>query len=77
MALFLQTPFWGIFLSITTFVFGQFLFKKSKGFFLFQPLFVAMVLGVVILLIVSKIAHITPAQSYANYKLGAIFYFGS
>ncbi|MCM0598985.1 LrgB family protein [Periweissella fabalis] len=77
MALFLQTPFWGIFLSIVTFVFGQFLFKKSKGFFLFQPLFVVMVLGVIILLIVSRLAHITPAQSYANYKLGGdiIFWF--
>lgn len=77
MALFLQTPFWGIFLSIATFMFGQMLFKKSNGFFLFQPLFVAMVLGVIILLIVGKFAHLTPVESYANYKVGGdiIFWF--
>lgn len=77
MALLLQTPFWGIFLSITTFMIGQILFKKSNGFFLFQPLFVAMVLGVIVLIIISKIANITIAESYADYKLGGdiIFWF--
>lgn len=77
MALFLQTPFWGIFLSISTFMLGQVLFKKSKGFFLFQPLFVAMVLGVIILLIVGHFTHQTTAQAYANYKIGGdiIFWF--
>lgn len=77
METFLLSPFWGIFLSITTFMLGQYLFKKSNGFFLLQPLFVAMVLSVIILLLVGSFTHQTIAQSYANYKVGGdiIFWF--
>ncbi|EIQ81145.1 UNVERIFIED_CONTAM: antiholin-like protein LrgB [Streptococcus canis] len=40
------SPIFGVLLSVGTFFIGQILFKKSKGFFLFAPLFVAMVLGI-------------------------------
>lgn len=40
------TPIFGFLLSVGTFFIGQILFKKSKGFFLFAPLFVAMILGI-------------------------------
>lgn len=39
----------GIIISLVVFEIGVFLFKKSKNFFLFTPLFVAMVLGVIVL----------------------------
>ena len=41
----------GVLLSVGAFYLGQVLFKKSKGFFLFAPLFVAMVVGIVFLLV--------------------------
>ncbi|XCY62085.1 hypothetical protein ABG811_10825 [Streptococcus iniae] len=41
-----ETTIFGVLLSVGTFYIGQMLFKKSKGFFLFAPLFVAMVLGI-------------------------------
>lgn len=44
-----MTPYIGIIISLVVFGIGTFLFKKSKGFFLFTPLFVAMILGVLIL----------------------------
>jgi Putative effector of murein hydrolase len=46
---YLSNPLFGVFLSLAVFMIGQWLFKKSNGFFLFQPLFVAMVLGIAIL----------------------------
>ncbi|WEG74308.1 antiholin-like protein LrgB [Vagococcus intermedius] len=57
-----MTPHLGIMISLVSFGIGSFLFKKSKGFFLFTPLFVAMVLGIVCL----KVAHI----SYDEYNQG-------
>lgn len=44
--LFQQTPIFGVLLSVGTFFIGQILFKKTNGFFLFAPLFVAMILGI-------------------------------
>lgn len=44
--LFKTSPIFGVLLSVGTFFLGQILFKKSKGFFLFAPLFVAMILGI-------------------------------
>ena len=44
-----MTPYVGIIISLVVFGIGTFLFKKSKGFFLFTPLFVAMILGVIVL----------------------------
>lgn len=52
----------GIIISLVVFEIGVFLFKKSKNFFLFTPLFVAMVLGVIVL----KVTGI----SYAQYNEG-------
>lgn len=52
----------GIIISLVVFEIGVFLFKKSKKFFLFTPLFVAMVLGVIVL----KVTGI----SYEQYNEG-------
>ncbi|EHJ57583.1 hypothetical protein HMPREF9318_01956 [Streptococcus urinalis FB127-CNA-2] len=41
-----ESPIFGVLLSVGTFFIGQLLFKMTKGFFLFAPLFVAMVLGI-------------------------------
>lgn len=57
-----MTPHLGIMISLVSFGIGSFLFKKSKGFFLFTPLFVAMVLGIVCL----KVGHV----SYDEYDQG-------
>ena len=52
----------GIIISLVVFEIGVFLIKKSKNFFLFTPLFVAMVLGVIVL----KVTGI----SYEQYNEG-------
>lgn len=57
-----MSPYFGIVVSLAAFGIGTFLFKKSKGFFLFTPLFVAMVLGIAFL----KIGGF----SYADYNNG-------
>ena len=57
-----MSPYFGIVVSLVAFGIGTFLFKKSKGFFLFTPLFVAMVLGIMFL----KIGGF----SYADYNEG-------
>lgn len=44
-----MTPYVGIMITLVAFGIGAILFKWSKGFFLFTPLFVGMVLGIVIL----------------------------
>lgn len=44
-----MTPYVGIVISFVVFGIGTFLFKKSNNFFLFTPLFVSMILGVIIL----------------------------
>lgn len=75
---FLTNSLFGVFLSLIVFLFGQWLFKKSKGFFLFQPLFVAMVLGIILLVVLAKIFGVTTAQMYTQaYKPGGdvIFWF--
>lgn len=60
--MFRQTPIFGVLLSVGTFFIGQILFKKSKGFFLFAPLFVAMILGIAALFITGV--------SFAEYNKG-------
>lgn len=57
-----MTPYFGIIVSMVAFGIGTFLFKKSNGFFLFTPLFVAMVLGIIFL----KVGHF----SYTEYSSG-------
>nr|MDH3153599.1 LrgB family protein [Bacillus licheniformis] len=57
-----MTPYFGIVVSLAAFGTGTFLFKKSNGFFLFTPLFVAMILGIAFL----KIGGF----SYEDYKSG-------
>ncbi len=39
----INTPYFGILLSIIPFIVATILFKKTNGFFLFTPLFVSMV----------------------------------
>ncbi len=60
-------PIFGIFLSIAVFLLGQWLFKISHGFFLFQPpLFVGMVLGIVILVLMAKWFNVDTTWFYTN-----------
>lgn len=58
----INTPYFGILLSLIPFIIATLLFKKTKGFFLFTPLFVSMVVGIAFL----KLTGI----DYANYKIG-------
>ncbi|MCF6420033.1 MAG: antiholin-like protein LrgB [Furfurilactobacillus sp.] len=72
------TPFFGIVLSIAVYLLGQWLFKISKGFFLFQPLFVGMVMGILALAILAKWLGMDTAAFYTQaYKPGGdiIFWF--
>ncbi|ANZ58470.1 antiholin LrgB [Fructilactobacillus lindneri] len=75
---FLGTPMFGIALSLVVYLIGDFLFKKTHGFFLFQPLFVSMVLGIFILWLIAKSTNINITWIYTNlYKPGGdiIFWF--
>lgn len=75
---YIVNPLFGVFLSLILFLFGQWLFKKSNGFFLFQPLFVSMVLGIAVLVILGKFFNVTTATVYTKaYKPGGdiIFWF--
>lgn len=70
--------FFGIFLSLVVFLIGQYLFKISNGFFLFQPLFVGMVLGILVLWLMSKWFGVSLPNFYAQaYKPGGdlLFWF--
>ena len=60
-----MSPYVGIIISFVVFGIGSWAFKKSKGFFLFTPLFVAMILGVFVL----KVTDI----SYEHYNEGGKF----
>ncbi|GAJ27019.1 LrgA-associated membrane protein LrgB [Liquorilactobacillus sucicola DSM 21376 = JCM 15457] len=74
----LTTPFFGIFLSLIVYLAGQWLFKKSHGLFFFQPLFVAMVLGITILVVLAKFLGQDVANLYNTaYRPGGdiIFWF--
>lgn len=78
MMAYLSNPLFGVFLSLFVFLIGQWLFKKSHGFFLFQPLFVAMVLGIAILVVLGKVFDVSTTQVYTQaYKPGGdiIFWF--
>ncbi|GHP13547.1 antiholin [Lentilactobacillus fungorum] len=75
---YLGTPIFGICLSIALFLLGQWLFKITKGFFLFQPLFVGMVLGIFVLWLLAKTFGVNVTWFYTNaYKPGGdlIFWF--
>ncbi|USS93611.1 antiholin-like protein LrgB [Fructilactobacillus ixorae] len=75
---FLGTPMFGIALSLVVYLIGTVLFKKTKGFFLFQPLFVSMVLGVFLLWLLAKVTNLDVVWVYKNlYKPGGdiIFWF--
>lgn len=68
----------GIFLSLMVYLIGQWLFKISHGFFLFQPLFVGMVLGIFILFLFAKAFGTTTATFYKSAYLpggNIIFWF--
>lgn len=72
------SAFFGIFLSIVVFLIGQWLFKISHGFFLFQPLFVGMVLGIFVLFLLAKAFGTTTATFYKSAYLpggNIIFWF--
>lgn len=74
----LATPFTGIFISLVVYLIGMWLFKVSKGFFLFTPLLVGMVLGIVILVLWGKGIGSTTVAVYKKYYLqggNMIFWF--
>ncbi|GKQ42338.1 antiholin [Companilactobacillus sp. RD055328] len=74
----LSQPFFGICLSILVFLLGQYLFKKTKGFFLFQPLFFGMVVGILALIALASAIHMPVTKVYTDfYKPGGdiIFWF--
>jgi len=75
---YLGTPIFGICLSLAVFLLGQWLFKISHGLFIFQPLFVGMVLGIFILWLMAKAFGVDVTWFYTNaYKPGGdiIFWF--
>lgn len=57
-----NTPYFGILLTVVPFMIAQILFKKTNGFVLFAPLFVGMVFGIAFLLVTGI--------SYDSYKVG-------
>lgn len=65
----LALPFTGIFISLAVFLFGQFLFKKSHGFFLFHPLLVGTVCGILLLVVWGKLSDMSTAAVYNKYFL--------
>ncbi|HJA73333.1 MAG TPA: LrgB family protein [Candidatus Limosilactobacillus faecipullorum] len=67
MAAALALPFTGIFISLIVYLIGMWLFDKTNGFFLFTPLLVGMVLGILILMCWAKIAGTTTAKIYLTY----------
>lgn len=74
----LTLPFTGIFISLLVYLIGMWLFKASHGFFLFTPLLVGMVLGIIILVIWGKCAGSSTAAIYKKfYRPGGdiIFWF--
>lgn len=74
----LANPLFGITLSLVLFIIGQWLFKKTKGFFLFQPLFFAMVIGILCMMLLAKGFGVSTAEFYrVCYKPGGdlIFWF--
>lgn len=58
----INTPYFGILVSLIPFVIATYFYKKTNGFFLLEPLFVSMVVGIAFL----KLTGI----SYENYKIG-------
>lgn len=75
---FFGTPVFGISLSIFVYLIGIWLFKITNGFFLFQPLFVGMVLGIFSLWLMAKTFSIDVAWLYRHaYKPGGdiLFWF--
>lgn len=74
----LTLPFTGIVISLVVYVIGMYLFKVSHGFFLFTPLLVGMVLGIVILALWAKGIGSTTVAVYKKYYLpggNIIFWF--
>ena len=45
----ITTPYFGILVSLIPYIIAQYFYKKTNGFFLLAPLFVAMVAGIVFL----------------------------
>lgn len=66
----INNSFFGVFVSIIVYLIGVFLFKKSKGFFLFQPLFVGMVLGIFVLWTLQHLTGESPTTIYNAYWKG-------
>lgn len=70
MSVILNNSFFGIVLCLAVFLIGDYLFKKTNKFFLFQPLFVGMVLGILVLLLIQKISGISAKDVYLAFWQG-------
>ena len=74
----LKSPIFGICFSLILYTLGTYLFKRTGGFFLLQPLFFSMVLGIVLLYLMAKGLGTDIKTLYTqNYKPGGdlIFWF--
>lgn len=74
----LALPYTGIVISLVVYLIGMWLSKISKGFFLFNPLLVGMVLGIALLALWAKSTGSTTAAVYTKYYLpggNIIFWF--
>lgn len=74
----LALPFTGIFISLVVYLIGMWLTKVSNVFFLFNPLLVGMILGIVVLVIWAKSTGSTTEAVYTKYYLpggNIIFWF--
>lgn len=73
MMTYLTNPLFGVALSLVLFIIWQGLFKISKGFFLFQPLFFAMITGILVLVVMAHGFNMSPKAFYTKaYKQGGI-----
>ncbi|WP_129044843.1 LrgB family protein [Companilactobacillus metriopterae] len=67
---YLNNMFFGIFLTVIVYLVGQYLFKKTNNFFLFQPLFVGMVLGIAVLVLIQQVTGATSDAVFSAYWNG-------
>lgn len=75
MMTYLTNPLFGVALSLVLFIIWQGLLKISKGFFLFQPLFFAMITGILVLVVMAHGLNISPKAFYTKaYKQGGFHF---
>ncbi|MFC6323412.1 LrgB family protein [Companilactobacillus baiquanensis] len=61
---FINNTFFGIFVSVVVYLIGLYLFNRFNNFFLFQPLFVGMVLGIFVLWVLEQTMGVSSTIIY-------------